>query len=290
MARSPPTLKNLCVKYLYANHDLKDAKGKLVITNFLVLPLSVRELFFELHKGDQCLISYSMVMKLVGRDTRHLNMKGSEPFDAEDFALDLRQKGVHQLRTLVVPPWREWVQMGYRIRACQLVPNESLVVLFMRQLHCDTKDMATFSYKFPNLREVTVAVTGDCSFERLSKLEHLKEFHFYYGPESGSDESDQKVADKLLYRLLRSVPNLTRAGEVSNVLGVRVALQNMSGGLLMCRVAPLNLTHVALDTLTIANLDLKRMLPKLTHLEMMVSATSNVQNYLNFPCLKFLQI
>ncbi|XP_065343890.1 uncharacterized protein LOC135941976 [Cloeon dipterum] len=291
MPCSPPKLKNLCVTFLSASHDLKDANGKLVIPDFLVLPLSVRELFFDLYKEDRCLISYNLAMRLVGRDTRHLNMKGVEPFNAEDFALDLRHKGVHQLRTLVLPPWREWVQAGHTIQPCQLVPNESLVTLFMRQLHCGTHDMATFAFKFPNLREVTVAVTGDCSFECLSKLEQLKEFHFYYGPDSHADESDQKIADKLLYRLLRSVPNLTRAGKVSNALpGIRVVVDDMSGGLQLCRVAPLNLTHVTLDTATIANLELKLMLPRLSHLEMVVSATSHVQNYLNFPCLRFLQI
>ncbi|XP_059488246.1 uncharacterized protein LOC132204040 [Neocloeon triangulifer] len=291
MTITAETLEKLCLRFIVKFHkEITDysvvAQNKSPM-NLQGLPASVKEKFFEASResGQASALPYWFAMALIGSNTQHVNLKGVETFSAVDLALDLRSKGVHRLSSLVLDHWPGAVVDP--IRPQQLVPNASLVRVCMRQMFCGTHDLATVAFKFPQIRELTVTVSGDCSFGHLAKMEHLREFFFFYESSNDDERGSDGVrrADVLLYSLLWSVPRLHRAGRVKST-GHELCVQDMSEGLRLLK-PPLGLTFAKVSASKVASLQLAHLLPNLAELELHLdSIVPDVQDFLIFPKLK----
>jgi hypothetical protein len=88
-----------------------------------------------------------MLLQILSRETAHLDTRKFETIQLTDLLCEMRAAGVEKLQSFLTSP----LNPNPRIRVQELVPNERLRVLYMRQLHCCNDQLALLTIKFPLL-------------------------------------------------------------------------------------------------------------------------------------------
>jgi hypothetical protein len=85
--------------------------------------------------------------QILSRETANLDTRKFEDIELTDLLCMLQANGVEKLQSFLT----SHLEPNPRICVQQLVPNERLTVLYMRQLHCCNDQLALLAIKFPLL-------------------------------------------------------------------------------------------------------------------------------------------
>lgn len=88
-----------------------------------------------------------LLLQILSKEMAHLDTRNFENVNLPDLMYEMRTHGVEKLKCFQTA-------LNYSepmIRVQQLVPNERLVILNVRQLHCCNDECAVLAIKFPLL-------------------------------------------------------------------------------------------------------------------------------------------